>query len=82
MSIIASNCNEICHSPTNTSKSKMLYTFPKGPRFNFHSRTMYKISNKLGARHFMKLIRNGLKELPILDMEKSTISLNSISFFI
>ncbi len=40
MSIIASNCNEICNSPTNGSKSKMLYTFPKAPRFNFHNRAM------------------------------------------
>lgn len=33
MSITVSNCNEICSSPTNTSKSKMLYSFSKGDRF-------------------------------------------------
>lgn len=33
MSITVSNCNEICNSPTNSSKAKMLYTFQKEERF-------------------------------------------------
>ena len=33
MSITISNCNEICNSPLNQSKAKMLYTFSKGDRF-------------------------------------------------
>lgn len=34
MSITISNCNEICNSPLNTSKSKMLFSFPKSNRFH------------------------------------------------
>jgi hypothetical protein len=33
MSVTISNCNEICNAPTNQSTAKMLYTFPKQPRF-------------------------------------------------
>ena len=33
MSVTVSNCQEICNNPLNTSKSKMLYTFPKQSRF-------------------------------------------------
>lgn len=41
MSATISNCVEICNSPTNNSKSKMLFSFPKAPRFHGESRTMY-----------------------------------------
>jgi hypothetical protein len=34
MSIIVSNAQEICSSPTNKSKSKMLYSFSKENRFH------------------------------------------------
>ena len=33
MSVIVSNSEQICHSPTNQSKAKMLYSFSKSPRF-------------------------------------------------
>lgn len=33
MSIVASTTEEICHSPTNNSRAKMLYSFPRSSRF-------------------------------------------------
>lgn len=42
MSIIVSNCDEICQSPTNNSKAKMLYSFSKGDRFPKRKIIMYK----------------------------------------
>jgi len=33
MSIIDSTPQQICNSPTNSSKAKMLYSFPKSNRF-------------------------------------------------
>ena len=33
MSIITSNCEQISRAPTNTSKAKQLFSFPKGDRF-------------------------------------------------
>ena len=27
------DCEQICHDPTNHSSSKQLYSFPRGPRF-------------------------------------------------
>ena len=33
MSHTVSTSEQICHSPTNQSKAKMLYSFPKSPRF-------------------------------------------------
>jgi hypothetical protein len=44
MSITLSNCNEICNSPLNSSKAKMLYTFPKGQRFNSSKKILYTIT--------------------------------------
>jgi hypothetical protein len=41
MSITVSNCDEICHSPTNQSKTKMLYTFSKENRFPKRRIIMY-----------------------------------------
>jgi hypothetical protein len=41
MSVTVSNCDEICNSPTNTSKSKLLYTFAKNSRFMKHRALMY-----------------------------------------
>lgn len=45
MSITISNCNEICSSPTNTSKAKMLFTFSKGERFSKRKIIMYYLTN-------------------------------------
>ena len=33
MSVTVSNCIQICNAPTNQSTSKMLYSFPRQPRF-------------------------------------------------
>ena len=33
MSVTISNCENICHAPTNGSPAKMLYSFPKQSRF-------------------------------------------------
>lgn len=33
MSIVTSTSEQICHSPTNQSKAKMLYSFSKSSRF-------------------------------------------------
>lgn len=33
MSVTLSNCQEICNSPLNSSKAKMLYSFPRSQRF-------------------------------------------------
>lgn len=41
MSVTVSNCDEICHSPTNASPAKMLYTFKKEPRFTKKIRVLY-----------------------------------------
>lgn len=41
MSVTISTCEEICHSPVNESKAKMLYTFPKEPRFNTQIKLTY-----------------------------------------
>jgi len=41
MSVTISNCDEIAKSPTNTSPSKQLYTFPKTARFNSRRLVMY-----------------------------------------
>lgn len=43
MSITISNCDEICNSPVNSSKAKMLYTFSKGDRFSKRKIIMYAI---------------------------------------
>ncbi len=45
MSITVSNCNQICNSPTNSSKSKMLYTFQKQSRFPKKIRILYSSSH-------------------------------------
>ena len=42
MSVTVSNCNEICNSPTNSSPSKMLYSFPKGIRFPMSKKILYR----------------------------------------
>lgn len=41
MSITISNCNEICNSPLNNSKSKMLFTFPRSQRFRSSKKILY-----------------------------------------
>ena len=41
MSITTSNCEQICHSHTNTSNSKMLYSFSKQPRFLKRKKVLY-----------------------------------------
>lgn len=46
MSITVSNCDEICNSPTNSSKAKMLYTFSKGERFSRRKIIMYALPNQ------------------------------------
>lgn len=43
MSITISNCDEICNSPVNSSKAKMLYSFSKGERFSKRKIIMYAI---------------------------------------
>ncbi len=40
MSVTVSNCDDICNSPLNNSKSKMLYTFPKSQRFSSSKRIL------------------------------------------
>jgi hypothetical protein len=54
MSVIDSNCIEICNSPTNSSKSKMLFSFPKATRFSAQNRpicqTFYETDYKWSRR--------------------------------
>ena len=42
MSITISTCDEISGSPMNTSKAKMLYSFPKGERLQKTKGYLYK----------------------------------------
>jgi hypothetical protein len=73
MSITISNCNEICSSPTNTSKAKMLYTFSKGERFSKRKIIMYNLTN-LGVISFMKL-----NKIPQSEQRHSGLDINMTS---
>ncbi len=37
MSVVITNCNQICGSPLNLSKTKQLYSFPKSKRFMYYA---------------------------------------------
>ncbi len=54
MSIIVSTPENICHSQLNLSKSKMLYSFPKNPRFREYTKplcdSLYNIPNMASKR--------------------------------
>lgn len=41
MSVTLSNCQEICNSPLNCSKAKMLYSFPRSQRFRSSKKILY-----------------------------------------
>ncbi len=77
MSITVSNCNEICKSPTNTSKSKMLYSFSKADRFGSTHTTMYTLFLKQDAPSFIKLNITGPSVPPLSVMATNTILLQS-----
>lgn len=55
MSVTISNCDEICKSPTNTSPSKMLFSFPKGERFQKSRKTL---CDQYYEPHFIETARS------------------------
>ncbi len=76
MSITISNCDEICHSPVNSSKSKMLYSFSKSSRFPQRRRIMY-VFIHLGVINSMIHIQSVPVEPQPLDLDINMISPNS-----
>jgi hypothetical protein len=76
MSVTISNCTEICNSPTNLSKAKMLYSFPKASRFNDRKTALY-FQIYLDAINSMRSAKMEKKELLVLAMEINMISLLS-----
>lgn len=77
MSITISNCDEICHSPTNQSKSKMLYTFSKENRFSKRRVILYHFSLNIDAINIMIAKVLILQEPQDLVMALSMILLKS-----
>lgn len=76
MSITISNCDEICASPSNTSKSKMLYSFSKSERFPKRRQILY-IQINLGVINFTIYNQPYRKEKQGSDTVINTISLKS-----
>ena len=78
MSITISNWKEICDANTNRSPSKMAYSFSRAHRFNPQKENRY-LSLHLDHKCSTKLQEKIAEELPVLDMEISTISPKSNS---
>jgi hypothetical protein len=73
MSITLSNCNEICNSPLNSSKAKMLYTFPKSQRFRNSKKILYTMINT-DVTHFTIFHQPLIRTWPPLAMATNTTS--------
>lgn len=72
MSITISTCNEICNSPLNQSKAKMLYTFSKEDRFKRLKKQLYR-TFYLGVIDFMIFQVLKVRGLLVLVMELNQI---------
>lgn len=81
MSIVTSTSEQICHSPTNQSKAKMLYSFSKSSRFPKSKENEYELLN-LDVIIFMTLPKEIIWEPQTWVMGPSMISLRSINLVI
>lgn len=55
MSVTISNCHQICNSPTNASKAKMLYSFSKSCRFPSKKKFKYTLLLLLSCDKFYNI---------------------------
>ena len=73
MSITISTCNQICNSPLNQSRAKMLYSFSKGERFKRLQGQLY-LFLYVGVTSFMIRPVGRAQGLLALGLELSQIS--------